>query len=135
MLFYQQFYYQLYHQLLLLFLKCSFWSSFYCICHIFIAYICTHFFLQKTKIHGSKIQISWFYWMSHFYIFHLITIVKFILSSISNSWLFWSVNHTLILSYSELNVFKKIWFVEEISNKLPSGLFGTNVYKTLESCW
>ena len=23
----------------------------------------------------------------------------------------------------------------EISNKLPNDLFGTNVYKTLESCW
>ena len=42
---------------------------------------------------------------------HLTTIVKFILSSISNDWLFWSVNHTIIASYSELNVFKKIWFV------------------------
>ena len=36
---------------------------------------------------------------------------------------------------SELNVFKGIKFVGEISNKLPNGLFGTNVYKTLESCW
>ena len=36
---------------------------------------------------------------------------------------------------SELNVFKVIKFVGEISNKLPSGLFGTNGYKTLESCW
>ena len=29
-----------------------------------------------------------FNWISHFYIFHLITIVEFILSSISNGWLF-----------------------------------------------
>ena len=36
---------------------------------------------------------------------HLITIVKFTLSSISNGWLFWSVKHTLISSYSELNIF------------------------------
>ena len=36
---------------------------------------------------------------------------------------------------SDLNGFKKIWFVGDISNKLPRGLFGTNVYKTLESCW
>ena len=36
---------------------------------------------------------------------------------------------------SELNVFKKIKFVGEISNKLMNGLFGTNMYKTLESCW
>ena len=36
--------------------------------------------------------------------------------------------------YFELNVFKKIKFVGELSNKLPNGLSGTNVYKTLESC-
>ena len=35
---------------------------------------------------------------------------------------------------SKLNVFKNIWFVGEISNKLPKGLFGTNVYKALEFC-
>ena len=36
---------------------------------------------------------------------------------------------------SELNVFRRIKFVGPISNELPNGLFGTNVYKTLESCW
>ena len=46
---------------------------------------------------------------------YLSTIVKFSLNSISNGWLFWSVIHTLISSYCELNVFKKIWFVGEIS--------------------
>ena len=35
----------------------------------------------------------------------------------------------------ELNDFKKIKFVDEISNKVPNDLFGKNVYKTLESCW
>ena len=65
---------------------------------------------------------------------YLITKVKCILSSISNDWLFWSVNHTSMLGNSELNVFKKIWFVGEISDKLPNGLFGKNVYKTLGSC-
>ena len=64
---------------------------------------------------------------------HLITEVKFILSSISNGWLFWSVSHTSMSWNSELNVFKKIWFIGEISNKLPNGLFGTSVYKTFES--
>ena len=63
---------------------------------------------------------------------HLITKVKFILSSISNGWLFWSVNQTSMSWISELNVFKKIWFAEEISNRLPNGLFGTNVYKALK---
>ena len=74
--------------------------------------------------------ISWFNWISHFYNLHLITIVKFILSSISNGWLFWSVNHTSMSWNSELNVFRNIWFVREISNKLPNGLFGTNVYNS-----
>ena len=77
----------------------------------------------------------WFNWISHIYKLHLITIVKFMLSSISYGWLFWYVNHTLLFGYSELNVFKNIWFVGEISSRLPNGLFGTNVYRTLESCW
>ena len=34
---------------------------------------------------------------------------------------------------SELNVFKELWFFEEISNRLPNDLFETKVYKTLES--
>ena len=57
------------------------------------------------------------------------------MSSISNGWLFWSKTHTSIVWNCELNVFKEIWFFEEISNKLPNGLLRTNVYKTLESCW
>ena len=57
-----------------------------------------------------------------------ITKVKFIVSSIYNGWLFWSVNHTSM-------VFTGIKFGGAISNKLPNGLFGTNVYKTLKSCW
>ena len=36
---------------------------------------------------------------------------------------------------SEFNDFNGIKFIGEISNKLPNGLFGTHVYKTLESCW
>ena len=35
---------------------------------------------------------------------------------------------------SELNVFKSIKSVGTISNKLPNALFGTMIYKTLESC-
>ena len=34
---------------------------------------------------------------------------------------------------SDLNVFKMIWFVGEISNKLPNGLFVTDVCKTLKT--
>ena len=66
--------------------------------------------------------------------------VKFILSSISNGWMFWFVNHTSISWNSELNVFKKILFFGEISNKLPNDLLGTKVNETLEyivdnTCW
>ena len=43
--------------------------------------------------------------------------------------------HTSIYENSELNVFKKTEFVGKISGKLPNVLFGTNVSKTLESCW
>ena len=67
--------------------------------------------------------------------YYLITRVKFILSSISNVWLFWYVNHTSISSNSEINVFKKILLFGEISNTLPNGLFGTNVCKILKSSW
>ena len=52
------------------------------------------------------------------------------MSSISNGWLFWAVNHASMVWNSELNVFKKIWFAGEFSNRIPNGLFGTNVYKT-----
>ena len=61
--------------------------------------------------------------------------LKFILYSISNGWLFWSINHNSKAENSELNVFKKKWFFGEIFYKLPDGLFGTNVYQTLDSCW
>ena len=53
----------------------------------------------------------------------------FILSSISSSLEFWSVNHTSKYENSELKVFKNMKFLGEISNKWPSDLLGTNVYK------
>ena len=65
--------------------------------------------------------------------YYLTTKVKFILSSIASGWLFESVNYTSMVWNSELNVFKEIKFVGKISNKLPNGLFGINLYKTLES--
>ena len=61
--------------------------------------------------------------------------VRFILSSISNGLIFWSVNHSMISLYSELKVFINIWLTGEISSKLPNDLFGTKVYSTCESCW
>ena len=69
-----------------------------------------------------------------FYPYYLIIRVRFILSSISNGLLISSVNDILISRNSELNAFKKIWFVGEIYNKLPNGLFGANVYSIPESC-
>ena len=63
------------------------------------------------------------------------TKVRFILFSISNGWIFWSANHTSIFENSKLNVFNGVRFFVAISNKLAKGLLGTNVYKTLESCW
>ena len=59
----------------------------------------------------------------------------FILSSVSSGLEIWSVNHTAIHENSELKVFKNMEFLGEISNNWPNNLLGTNVYKTLESCW
>ena len=67
--------------------------------------------------------------------FHLIITVKFILSSTSDGWLFWSVKYISMAWNSELNIFKGIKSVGEIYNKLPNGLFGTNVRKIFESYW
>ena len=52
----------------------------------------------------------------------------FILSSISISLEIWSVNHNSVYEHSESKV------SDEISNNWPNYLWGTNVYKTLESC-
>ena len=49
-----------------------------------------------------------------------------ILSSISSSLEFWSVNHTLIYEDSESKIFKNVKFLGEISNNWPNVLFGTN---------
>ena len=59
----------------------------------------------------------------------------FVLSSISNSLKFWSVNHTSIYENSELKDFKNIRFLGEISNNWPNNLSGTNLYNTLKSYW
>ena len=67
--------------------------------------------------------------------YYLITKIKFALSSVSNGWLFWSVNHTSMVWNSELNVFKGIKLVGVIFIELPNGLFGRNAYKNLESSW
>ena len=36
---------------------------------------------------------------------------------------------------SEINVFKNIKFLGEISSNWPNSLLEINVYKTFESCW
>ena len=59
----------------------------------------------------------------------------FILSSISSSLEFWSVNHTSINENSTLNVFKNIKFLGEISGNWPNNLLIINVFKALESYW
>ena len=59
----------------------------------------------------------------------------FILSSTSRDLEFWSVNHTSIYENFELNVFQNVRFFDEISSNWPNDLLGTNIYKTLESCW
>ena len=58
----------------------------------------------------------------------------FILSSISNSLEFRSINLTSICENSESNVFKSTEFSEEIFHIFLNGLLGTNVNKTLEFC-
>ena len=59
----------------------------------------------------------------------------FILFPVSSGLEFWSANHTSIYENSESKVFKNINFFGEISNNWPNYLLGTNIYKTLESCW
>ena len=59
----------------------------------------------------------------------------FILSSISSGLQFWLVNHTSLYTKSESKVFKSIKVLGEISANWSNDLLGTNVYKTLKSCW
>ena len=59
----------------------------------------------------------------------------FILSSISADLKLWLVNHTSVYENSKLKFFKNIISFDEISSDWPNDFLGTNVYKTLESCW
>ena len=56
----------------------------------------------------------------------------FILSSTSGTL---ELCHTSIQENSELKVLKYIKFCGEIFDNWPNALFGTKVYKTLESIW
>ena len=55
----------------------------------------------------------------------------FILSSLSSGLEFWSVNHTSIYENPELDVFRNVEFLGQMSNNWLNDLFGINVYKTL----
>ena len=55
----------------------------------------------------------------------------YILSYLSSSLEFWSVNHMKI----QLKVSKNIIVLNKISINWPKDLLGTNLYKILESCW
>ena len=57
----------------------------------------------------------------------------FVLSSIFSGLEFWSVSHTSIYENSELNVFKNIKVLDEMSNYWSNDLIETNLCKTLES--
>ena len=59
----------------------------------------------------------------------------FISFYISSSFEFWSVNHASIYENSELNVFKNIKALGEISSNWPNNLLGINASKTPESYW
>ena len=59
----------------------------------------------------------------------------FILSSVSSSLDFWSVNNTSLYENSESKFFKKISVLGEVSSNWPSDWLGTNVCKTLKSYW
>ena len=58
----------------------------------------------------------------------------FILSSISSSLEFWSVNLNWIYENSESQVFENIKFLGEISNDWANELLEINIYQPLESC-
>ena len=59
----------------------------------------------------------------------------YILSSTSSGLEFWSKNYTSMYENSKLKVFDNTKFLGEISSNWPNDLSGTNVYKTLGSCW
>ena len=59
----------------------------------------------------------------------------FILFSISSGLELWSVIYTSMYENSESKVFKNTKLFSEISNNWPNELLGTNLVKTLKSCW
>ena len=58
----------------------------------------------------------------------------FILFSISSGLEFWPINHISMYQNSEINAFKNIKILGEISNNWPNDLLEVTVCKTPESC-
>ena len=132
------------HQLLLLLIEVLFylfiylfWSSFKCICGrlfnmikkvfiIFTASVFAYFFIKiffvKDKSHNLKYSISKFNLITHHFLYFLYLNI-------------WVVNNTSMYENSELNVFRYIKFLGEISNNWLKTLFGGSLHKTLEFCW
>ena len=114
-----------------------FWSSFKCICSrlfnmikkvfiIFTASVFAYFFIKiffaKDKSHNLKYSISKFNLITHHFLYFLYLNI-------------WVVNNTSMYENSELNVFRYIKFLGEISNNWLKTLFGGSLHKTLEFCW
>ena len=78
--------------------------------------------MRRIKIYSLDINsISELSWISHFISIHqLISKVKFILSSISSGWIFWSVNYTSIYENAEWMLLKNINF--DGKSNCPNGL-------------
>ena len=106
----------------------------YTVLQIFIN-LFAHIFSKREKtepltfLSQSSIEYLFLY-----FIYYLTTKIKFILSSITSGLEFWSVNHTSVYENSELNGFRNINFVSEISNSGLNNLFQTNVYTVFQSC-
>ena len=78
--------------------------------------------LSEILLPIKSLVVSTVFWIALFEAVFIASVVYF-LALYVNGLKFW------------VQVFKRRKFVGAISNKLPNSLFGTNVYKTLESCW
>ena len=110
------------------FLNYIFWSSFKCICSIllewsirfwlylpvkFLLTFFTHIFSKRQNNPWSSTNIwslGWIKYLTFSFTHHLISKNIFILSFVSSSLEFWSVNHTSIYEKSKLKVFENVKF-------------------------
>ena len=102
---------------------------------IFLPIFYPYFTKRQKSINFYKYSISRLEWIVyHFlYFYYLINKLMFVLSSFSSGLEFQSVNHTSIYENSELNVFKIIKFLGEISSNWASKLFIRN--KCIQDSW